>query len=278
MPIHLKKMSTKKIFLALIGVMMAQPINAMKTTSTLGYTEKIDLGEQLVLAAEEGNDNRIQELLARGIDINYSSNTKGWPALKAAVNRGNLATVQMLIQAGADLEATSCCFNETALMQCAKFGNYPEILKFLLQFGANTETNKFGCSALTEAIESGSSSSFAKKLATSKILLHHITQLTQPEKESVKNWLLLTKKLKPELGIRIPKAIQKLVAQFLYQSLAQDILKKVIAAGAPRALRHAKHYDQTHWAPFVQLLENHMNLEFLEELVRKQMELPKRHA
>jgi ankyrin repeat protein len=72
----------------------------------------------LGLAAENGESNMIQLLLARKIDVNMPIAPDGWTALLAAVKNGHQAVVQLLIAAGANINVWSR--GETPVLLAAK--------------------------------------------------------------------------------------------------------------------------------------------------------------
>ncbi len=79
-----------------------------------GSTSTTALG----LAAENGESNMIQLLLARKIDVNMPIAPDGWTALLAAVKNGHQAVVQLLIAAGANINVWSR--GETPVLLAAK--------------------------------------------------------------------------------------------------------------------------------------------------------------
>jgi ankyrin repeat protein len=79
-----------------------------------GSTSTTALG----LAAENGEANMIQLLLARKIDVNMPIAPDGWTALLAAVKNGHQAVVQLLIAAGANINVWSR--GETPVLLAAK--------------------------------------------------------------------------------------------------------------------------------------------------------------
>ena len=65
--------------------------------------EQEALGQQLVNAAEEGNVEKVQELLVAGMEVNTPGKW-GSTALYIAAMNGNLQCLEVLITAGAQLE------------------------------------------------------------------------------------------------------------------------------------------------------------------------------
>ncbi len=108
----------------------------------------------LILAAHGGNSELVRLLIESGADVNADSS--GHTALHAAVLRGDLAAVNVLLDAGADLEAlvqrrtpvrrqsTDYNFHDaligsTPLWLAARFAE-PEIMQALIDAGADTGT------------------------------------------------------------------------------------------------------------------------------------------
>jgi ankyrin repeat protein len=79
-----------------------------------GSTSTTALG----LAAENGETQIIQLLLARKVDVNMPIAAEGWTALLAAIKNGHHAVVQLLIAAGANLNIWSR--GETPVLLAAK--------------------------------------------------------------------------------------------------------------------------------------------------------------
>ena len=57
----------------------------------------------------------VKELLARGATVNAQEKIGCWPVLHAAASYGSLESVQLLLQAGANINASDGCGNTTAL-------------------------------------------------------------------------------------------------------------------------------------------------------------------
>jgi ankyrin repeat protein len=73
--------------------------------------------DDLVDAAERGDDKRVAELIAQGTGINKKSGT-GYTALMGAAERGQLNVVNQLLAANADVNALNS-FSWNALMLAA---------------------------------------------------------------------------------------------------------------------------------------------------------------
>ena len=90
--------------------------------------------ENLFNASLYGNLETVKILLEQGADVDLQSND-GNTALIYASRDGNLETVKFLLEQGADINLQS---NDgwTALIMALRFGNLG-IMKFLLEQGAN---------------------------------------------------------------------------------------------------------------------------------------------
>ncbi|MYF77095.1 MAG: ankyrin repeat domain-containing protein [Acidobacteria bacterium] len=87
----------------------------------------------LVAAAGAGDADRVRELLAAGVPPD--SESQGTFAIHRAAVTGSVAALQVLVEAGAHLEALNQ-YGQTALTQAAFYGN-AEAVVFLLSAGAD---------------------------------------------------------------------------------------------------------------------------------------------
>ena len=88
---------------------------------------------QLVAAAQAGDAARVAALLDEGVPANARS--AGFPALHRAAQADSVAVLEMLVAAGADLEAVDRT-GHTALARAAVFGRAAAVA-FLLESGAD---------------------------------------------------------------------------------------------------------------------------------------------
>ena len=98
----------------------------------------------------------MRALLTNGADVNAAQGD-GMTALHWAAERGDVAMTEMLLYAGANLEATTRIGNYTPLHLAAKLGHAP-VIEFLLQGGSdpNDATTTGGATPLHFAAASGS--------------------------------------------------------------------------------------------------------------------------
>ncbi len=111
------------------------------------------LGEDLITAAKEGDNEKVIKLLKSKADPNAKDND-GSTALHWAARKGHAAVVTALVQAGADLK-TKDLFGNTALHWAARKG-HAAVVTALVQAGADLKaSNQHGNTALHYAAEQG---------------------------------------------------------------------------------------------------------------------------
>lgn len=105
----------------------------------------------LILAAEEGEEQRVRDLLSRGARIEAEDNCE-WTALMRAASHGHLETVQFLIDQGAAVNKQGR-LGFTALMAAAMNGHH-DTAELLIAQGADLSPREeeTGKSALELAI------------------------------------------------------------------------------------------------------------------------------
>lgn len=112
--------------------------------------------EQLLTAAAAGNTQAVRQLLARGAEVNdcsYIERTRGWSALHLAAEGDKLATVEALLEAGANVEARA--FDGlTAIHVAARTGSL-RVLQVLLPRLPVHITNDPGLGLVHAAAEVG---------------------------------------------------------------------------------------------------------------------------
>ena len=105
--------------------------------------------EMLSSAAFDNNVALVRDLIQQGVDVNGTED--GFSALMMAASQGYDTIVQILIAAGANVDAKDA-EGETALFKAAYWGK-PEIIKLLLSAGANANnTNTSGTTALMSTL------------------------------------------------------------------------------------------------------------------------------
>lgn len=106
-------------------------------------------------AISKNNIKKVQTLITQGVDVN-ARDKEGWTALQFAAELGHTRICQLLIQAGADINAKSTMYGETAL-HLAAYNGALECCKYLIQASADIHTkNNDGSTPLHLAAETGS--------------------------------------------------------------------------------------------------------------------------
>jgi ankyrin repeat protein len=121
----------------------------------LPFHHVYDKGDSaLILAAKKGNKEMIEALISAGADVNRQKEGGG-SALMYAVSgkQRNVDICLLLIENGAEINATSNWSKETALMEAAHSGNI-EACRLLIENGADVNMkDKNGETALMKAAE-----------------------------------------------------------------------------------------------------------------------------
>ncbi len=109
----------------------------------------------LDIACSEKSLEIVEMLVAKGAEINVA-NKYGNTPLHEAARQGNLAIVGFLLKQGALLEATNGFGSTPLLSACSPYSPHVEVIKFLIEQGANREArDKEGKNLLDLALKSG---------------------------------------------------------------------------------------------------------------------------
>jgi len=120
---------------------------------------------ELILAASEGNVWQVELLLQKGANIN-ATNKQGFTPLFMAAGKGQRDTVMLLLDKGADVNLRNKYNGATGLIIAAEEG-HSEIVAALLNKGANINaTANNGYTALMIAVQAG------KKDAAQTLVAH----------------------------------------------------------------------------------------------------------
>ena len=114
----------------------------------------LDLNEELLKAAEDGDVAKVQSALARGANVNARDGGGNTPLMIAVVSKGSTAIVKALLAKGADINARNEV-SQTALYLAAR-GGYVEIVDILAAKGADLNSKDVqGKTPLMVAISAG---------------------------------------------------------------------------------------------------------------------------
>lgn len=86
-----------------------------------------------------GNVQTIQVLVDLGADVNARSSLSGQTALWAAAGDGNLPVVDLLLKNNASANKKSCCLDGGTPLQAAAEGGHMDIVNRLLECGASVK-------------------------------------------------------------------------------------------------------------------------------------------
>lgn len=133
------------------------------------------MSEQLIAAAGEGDTVRVRELIHEGAPLD-AQDGRGRTAVMAATYGNHAATVQVLTEAGADVNIRDAMLNNPFLYAGAE--GYEEILRLAYAAGADPKiTNRFGGTALIPACERGHVEVVRYLLTETKVDVNHVNNL-----------------------------------------------------------------------------------------------------
>jgi len=229
-------------------------------------------GSPLIQAVRNGSQKIIATLLEAHANPNQFSQD-GYTPLLEAVSSGGLYCSELfqditrtLIDAKGDITIESKK-GANALSQAARSGA-SQIMELLIQeAGADLyHRDSQQKTALIHAAE-------GKKRETVQFITYDlITALAPHEKDLIKIWLFLTKKMQKKYGIFMPKDMRILVAQQIRQALAQELYKRIVLAGGSEAFEFA---HQTNAPKIAKDLKRFMDMNFLCKRVRLQSSWPR---
>ncbi len=147
----------------------------------INFADKKPGRTALIEAAIAGHANTVHFLIERGADLNRTDQTLGYTALGWAASLGHTEIVRRLIEAGANVDLTSNLYQHSPLMVAAQAGQR-DVVSTLLSAGANLHTQTdSGCNALSMAE--------SKKHAVIAVLLReHGAVPPQPIPETFLPW------------------------------------------------------------------------------------------
>lgn len=168
---------------------------------------------QIVRAIRNNDAVKAKELLDGHLEyLSYDKKSKG-TFIYIAAGEGAIECMKYLLSIGEDINRKSIALQETALAQAA-FSNQPQMVKFLLEHGAEMDTSNINSNPLFNAI-------YARSVECVKILLDAGIDVTVKYEDgpgdayryarnnsSMEIVLLIQDKLK-ELGIEVKNEIKK---------------------------------------------------------------------
>lgn len=158
------------VLIAAAGPAMAQAVYKAPP----GAPSASVLGRQLIVAAEAGDKNLVEKLLAMGADIEWRDGRRR-TALLAATQGNRIEVARLLISRGADVNAKDDISDSPFLLSGAR--GYVEILKLTLASGADIKSlNRFGGTGLIPACERGHVEAVSMLIAAG-VAVDHVNRL-----------------------------------------------------------------------------------------------------
>jgi len=111
-------------------------VNSLVLRRKFIMAKKLEAPNQLFLAAENGNKDAVEAVLAKkGLKVNAKESTFGMTALHVAASKGHIEIVELLLANGSDIEAKE----ETGRtpLHAAAFRGHAVVVEALLAKGAN---------------------------------------------------------------------------------------------------------------------------------------------
>jgi len=149
-------MPTIKKRKSLIVVFAGLGVVVFASLAYLYWTQTIALRQYNLLAASSNGDVlEVKRLLKEGVDINARFGGDGETSLHRAASAGRVEVARVLLDAGANPNATTS-EGATPLLE-ASYKGYVDIAKLLLERGANVNAaeKRHGFTPLQEAIRKG---------------------------------------------------------------------------------------------------------------------------
>ena len=110
-------------------------------------SERVNLNAQLILASRTGDLQKVKDLLNERAEVNTRDKDENTPLMISA-DKGHLKVVELLIDAGADIDAVDGHLGYTSLMKAADKTRV-RVAKLLVEKGADINAkSKYGRTAL----------------------------------------------------------------------------------------------------------------------------------
>ncbi|OAB25606.1 hypothetical protein PMSD_27390 [Paenibacillus macquariensis subsp. defensor] len=154
----------------------AKLLNNEEQESTQSVNNGMDkLNQDLLAASEQGDKERIRDLLSDGADID-ATDTKGRTSAMIAVHTNQLDIFKLLIEQGADINIRDNNSDNPLLYAGAE--GLLDFVKLAVAAGADTSIlNRFGGTALIPAADRGHVDTVEELLTTSDVNVNHINNL-----------------------------------------------------------------------------------------------------
>jgi hypothetical protein len=112
-------LSAPKFSQPVVGFM--QPVNEAMVDLVFFAVDQVSGSRKkeppLIRAVQSGDLKKVQQLVAKGVDVNQTDDV-GFPALSIAASNGDEKMTQLLLKVGANVNARSATLNDTALGSC----------------------------------------------------------------------------------------------------------------------------------------------------------------
>jgi len=92
----------------------------------------------VIVAARDGDTVHMAELIAAGADVNQRGGVNNWTPLKHAVHKNQRDAVRVLIDAGADINATAGTRGRDTALRLATVQHHPNIAALLRAHGGKS--------------------------------------------------------------------------------------------------------------------------------------------
>ena len=126
----------------------------MKQPEIFGFLKLKGAKTDIFIESAAGNTESVRQFIRDRVDIN-AINRHGHRALMLAAHQGHIATVEALIESGADIDATHTVSGNTALIGAA-FQGEKAMVELLIRLGADKlKTNLQGKTAYDIAVQAG---------------------------------------------------------------------------------------------------------------------------
>jgi ankyrin repeat protein len=241
---------------------------------------------------------RIYRLIEKKADVNYYKNN-GETVLINSVKLGELDLIEKILIAGADPNLIREGIVTTALYEAVTSGSSKmvDIAECLIKAKADVDLPGYdgrlpllstGDHTIFKILVNAGANLFLKNTddmtviekanldsSSLKLVLYKLTRLGKEEKQKVYDWLYLNKILQKEGKVYLPKDLRILLAKTIIRLTAPIIFRnKIIRAGGEESLTMQGYINRINMKnqEHIKLLENYLDISFLEKLVIEQFD------